>query len=91
MRNSITGRLLSILLLLTGVFYLISCQKDVSGDQGKSVANKEVINKINKWLDDNKKADTSIRNKIKIQAIKDNLDFSKLGFEKLNEKKSFVL
>src|SRR4030095_13257141 len=80
------------LFLVLGLPILISsCKKEGAIPKDTPSENLVIINKINAWLEETKKADTSQHSTTTIQSIKDNLDFTKISFEKLSDKEKFCI
>ncbi len=75
-------------IILFSLLFIASCQKMDSPYEGKSnTSDKEIVSKINAWLNDQKLLNTKER-KVIIQSVQDNLVFSDLRFEegKMGEK-----
>jgi hypothetical protein len=72
------------LLVCLTIFY--ACRKENSQDS----LNKEIVDKVNVWLDNQKSSIQSKKNSI-IEILKNNLDFSGLSFEQLDEEKRFLI
>jgi hypothetical protein len=70
-----------------------SCKKDITNnptDQENSQLNKEVITKVNAWLDSQKPANKPNK-KATIELLKNNLDFSKLRVEEFKGNEQFLV
>ena len=75
-------------IMLASFVFFYSCKKN---DQvAQENANSLMASKVTEWLEKQKSATNQERNK-RIQAIADNLDFSKLRLEELGEGENFIV
>lgn len=74
------------MMLVLGLVYLNACQKEVSEISPGSIANSEAIAKINAWLSSRKTGSIAV-----ISAVKNNLSFPEMRFEKLSEMENLII
>jgi len=73
---------MTVVFLSSSVMYFNSCKK--ADTQNSPVTNKDIISKVNIWLDNRKSENKPITNE-NIERVRKSLDFSRLRFEELNK------
>lgn len=78
-----------VLILVTMALFLSACQKEVSQNTIYN-SNKEIITKVNEWLDSKKPAD-KLTQAANVELLRENLDFLKLRIEKSDANEQIVI
>src|SRR6266498_93591 len=83
-----------VLFLTVAVFLstvaFITCKKNDTKDQPENNENKEIIAKVTSWIE-RQKSTTLPKNHTKLDSLMNNLNFSELRFEQLNQKEQFIV